>query len=83
MPSSSITSTRRPSATGRSGFHPSLASWIFDGFQITGPLSRFNGLPFTIGSNSSVNAGGQAQSASQINPVVAILGGHAPQYPLF
>ena len=42
-----------------------------------------SGLPFTIGSGSSVNAGGQGQSATQINPVVQILGGHDPNTPYF
>ena len=37
----------------------------------------------TIGSNSSVNAGGQGQTASQINPVVQILGGHDANTPYF
>jgi hypothetical protein len=60
-----------------------VASWIFGGFQISGTLSRFSGLPFTIGSNNSVNAGGQAQSANQINPVVRILGGHDANTPYF
>jgi len=41
-------------------------SYIVGGFQIGGTLSRFSGLPFTIGSGSAVNAGGQGQTASQI-----------------
>jgi hypothetical protein len=56
---------------------------IVGGFQIGGTLSRFSGLPFTIGSNNSTNAGGQGQTASQINPVVQILGGHDPNTPYF
>jgi hypothetical protein len=62
--------------------HGALA-YIVGGFQIGGTLSRFCGLPFTIGSNNSANAGGQGQTASQINPVVQILGGHDPNTPYF
>jgi hypothetical protein len=62
--------------------HGALA-YVIGGFQIGGTLSRFSGLPFTIGSGSSVNAGGQGQTASQINPVVQILGGHDPNTPYF
>lgn len=72
-----------PFGKGHSWLNAGLASWIFGGFQISGTLSKFSGLPFTIGSNNSVNAGGQAQSASQINPTVAILGGHDANTPYF
>jgi len=58
-------------------------AYVVGGFQISGTLSRFSGLPFTIGSSSAVNAGGQGQTASQINPVVQILGGHDPNTPYF
>ena len=60
-----------------------MIAQIVGGFQISGTLSRFSGLPFTIGSNNSVNAGGQGQTATQINPVVKILGGHDPNTPYF
>jgi hypothetical protein len=59
------------------------ASWILGGFQISGTLSKLSGLPFTLGSNNSVNAGGQAQSANQIKQGVAIQGGHDPNTPYF
>jgi len=60
-----------------------VAAQIFGGFQISGTLSRFSGLPFTVGSSTPVNAGGQSQSATQINPVVQILGGHDANSPYF
>ena len=60
-----------------------LISQIVGGFQIGGTLSRFSGLPFTIGSNTSVNAPGQGQTAEQINSIVRILGGHDPNTPYF
>ncbi|HEY1340090.1 MAG TPA: TonB-dependent receptor [Bryobacteraceae bacterium] len=72
-----------PFGKGHRWFNSGVASWILGGFQLSGTLSRFSGLPFTIGSNNSTNAGGQAQSATQINPVVKILGGHDPNTPYF
>jgi hypothetical protein len=56
---------------------------IAGGWQISGILTRFSGLPFTVGTSSSVNAGGQGASATQINPVVQILGGHDATDPYF
>ena len=53
------------------------------GFQIGGTLSRYSGLPFTITSPSALNAPGQSQSADQVKPNVAILGGHDPNTPYF
>jgi hypothetical protein len=72
-----------PFGKGHKFLHDGVIAQIVGGFQIGGTLSRFSGLPFTIGSNSSVNAGGQGQTASQINPVVQILGGHDPNTPYF
>ena len=60
-----------------------VASKVFGGFQIGGTLSRFSGLPFTVGSGTPVNAGGQTQTATQINPNVRILGGHDQYTPYF
>jgi hypothetical protein len=72
-----------PFGKGHKLFNTGVMSYILGGFQLGGTLSRFSGLPFTIGSNSSVNAGGQGQTASQINPSVQILGGHDPNTPYF
>jgi len=72
-----------PLGQGQRWLKSGAAAWIFGGFQISGTFSKLSGLPFTIGSNNSVNAGGQAQSATQINPVVAILGGHDANTPYF
>jgi len=72
-----------PFGKGHEYLNHGLAAQIFGGFEISGTLSRFSGLPFTIGSNNSVNAPGQSQSANQINPVVQILGGHDPNTPYF
>jgi len=72
-----------PFGKGHKWLNHGAASYIFGGFQIGGTLSRFSGLPFTIGSNNSTNGGGQGQSATQINPVVRILGGHDANTPYF
>jgi hypothetical protein len=72
-----------PFGQGQKLLNQGVIAHVVGGFQLGGTLSRFSGLPFTIGSNSAVNAGGQGQSASQINPVVQILGGHDPNTPYF
>jgi hypothetical protein len=59
------------------------AAYIAGGWQINGILARYSGLPFTIGTASSINAGGQSNSATQIDPVVKILGGHDQYHPYF
>ena len=48
-----------------------------------GIISRYSGLPFTVGTTSAINAGGQANSATQILPNVQILGGHDANDPYF
>jgi len=64
-------------------FNQGIASQIFGGFEISSTLSRFSGLPFTIGSNNSPNAPGQGQTANQVKSSVAILGGHDANTPYF
>jgi hypothetical protein len=58
-------------------------SYIVGGWQVSGTMSRYTGLPFTVGTSASLNAGGQGASATQINPVVQILGGHDANHPYF
>jgi len=72
-----------PFGKGHKFLNHGVIAQIVGGFQIGGSLSRFSGLPFTLGSNNSVNAGGQGQTATQINPVVKILGGHDANTPYF
>jgi hypothetical protein len=72
-----------PFGKGHTMFNSGPAAYIVGGWQISGILSRFSGLPFTVGTTSSINAGGQGTSASQINPSVTILGGHNSSYPYF
>jgi len=73
-----------PFGKGHKFLNQGVAAHIFGGFQITGTLSRYSGLPFTVNaSGTSLNAAGQTQTADQINPAVAILGGHDPNSPYF
>jgi hypothetical protein len=72
-----------PLAKGHEWLNHGIAALVLGGFQISGTISRYSGLPFTVGSNASVNAPGQGQTADQLNPVVQILGGRDPQTPYF
>ncbi len=72
-----------PFGKGHKWLSHGLAAQLFGGFRIGGWLSRYSGLPFTVGSSTPVNAGGQSQSADQINPNVRILGGHDANTPYF
>jgi hypothetical protein len=73
-----------PVGQGRRFLNHGWASQVFGGFQISGVLSRYSGVPFTVlANNSSLNAPGQTQTADQVNPVVKILGGHDSYTPYF
>ena len=72
-----------PFGRGHTLANHGAAAWIVGGWQISGILSRYSGLPFSIGTASAINAGGQGTSASQVNPVVKILGGHDAYHPYF
>jgi hypothetical protein len=72
-----------PFGKGHTMLNHGLASWIVGNWQISGTLGRESGLPFGIGTTSNINAGGQANSASQIQPNVQILGGHDANDPYF
>jgi hypothetical protein len=72
-----------PFGKGHTMLNSGPAALIVGGWQISGILSRFSGLPFTVGTTSSINAGGQGTSATQIDPVVKILGGHDSFDPYF
>jgi hypothetical protein len=73
-----------PFGKGHTMLNRGVPAAIFGGFQVSGTLSRYSGLPFTVSAASaSLNAAGQSQTADQINPVVAILGGHDPNTPYF
>jgi hypothetical protein len=51
-------------------------SWILGGWQINGQFSAYSGLPFTVNaSGTSLNAPNNTQTADQVLPTVAVLGG--------
>jgi hypothetical protein len=71
-----------PFGKGHTLLNLGWASRIAGGWSINGNLSRFSGPPFGVGTSSGLNAGGQgADTANQINPTVAILGGHEGSHP--
>ncbi len=73
-----------PFGKGHSFLNHGFLAQVVGGFQISGTLSRYSGLPFTVNApNSSLNAAGQTQTADQLKPDVAILGGHDGNTPYF
>ncbi len=72
-----------PFGRGHTWLNHGFASYIVGNWELSGTLSRESGLPFGVGTTSTLNAGGQANSANQINPVVQIYGGHDPSHPYF
>jgi hypothetical protein len=57
---------------------------ILGGWNISPVVSRMSGTPFNVTtSGSSCNCPGNTQTADQILPTVAILGGHGPNTPYF
>jgi hypothetical protein len=73
-----------PFGKGHSYLNHGFLAQVVGGFQIGGTLSRYSGLPFTISAPpGSLNAAGQSQTADQVKPDVAILGGHDANTPYF
>jgi hypothetical protein len=72
-----------PFGMGHTMLSHGLASWIVGGWQLGGTITRASGVPFTVGTSSNLNAPGQSNSANQISPNVAILGGHDANHPYF
>jgi hypothetical protein len=73
-----------PFGKGHSYLNHGFLAQVAGGFQIGGTVSRYSGLPFTVNApSSSLNAFGQTQTADQIKPNVAILGGHDGNTPYF
>jgi Carboxypeptidase regulatory-like domain/TonB dependent receptor len=66
-----------PFGKGQRWLSHGAAGMIVGGWQLNGILSRMSGLPFTVASSgTSVNSPGNTQTAEQVLPTVAILGGH-------
>lgn len=61
-----------------------LAAVLAGGWALNAILGRMSGTPFNVlSSGTSVNAPGNTQTADQVLPTVAILGGHGPNSPYF
>jgi hypothetical protein len=72
-----------PFGKGHSLLNHGVVGQVVGGWQLTSIISRYSGLPFTVGTNSNINAGGQGGTATQVNPNVAIPGGHDSSHPYF
>jgi len=59
------------------------SNWVIGGWQLSSTITRGSGLPFTVGTSSTLNAPGQNNSSNQISSEVAILGGHDSSHPYF
>jgi hypothetical protein len=61
-----------------------LAKAVLSGWQVNGIFSAYSGTPFTVtAANTSLNAPGNTQTADQVKPEVAKLGGIGRETPYF
>jgi hypothetical protein len=73
-----------PFGKGKNMLNHGLASAIAGGWQANWILSRESGTPFTVSASAtSLNSPGNSQTANQVLPTVAILGGYGPGDPYF
>jgi len=73
-----------PFGKGKAYFQNGLASHVLGGWEINGTFSAYSGLPFTVtASGASLNAPNNTQTADQILPTVAVLGGIGAGQPYY
>jgi hypothetical protein len=73
-----------PFGKGKKWATSGFAAAIAGGWQVNWIMGRTSGTPFTVQtSGTSVNAPGNTQTADQVLPSVAILGGHGVGQPYF
>lgn len=60
-----------------------IAAALLGGWQVNTVLTAANGTPFTVTSNTAINAPGNTETAEQILPSVQILGGIGSGQPWF
>jgi len=66
-----------PFGKSKLGGNQKVVAALIGGWKVNWIVSRMSGTPFTVGSSgTSVNAPGNTQTADQVKPEVAILGGH-------
>ena len=73
-----------PFGKGKPYLNHGVANWIAGGWQMNGTLSAYSGTPFTVtASGASLNAPNNTQTADQIKPEVAKLGGIGTGNPYY
>jgi hypothetical protein len=73
-----------PFGKGQKWLNTGVGGKILGNWNVTPVLTRLSGTPFTVtASGSSLNAPGNTQTADQVKPQVAILGGHGTNEPYF
>jgi hypothetical protein len=73
-----------PFGKGQKWLNTGVGGKILGNWNVTPVLTRLSGTPFSVtASGSSLNAPGNTQTADQVKPNVAILGGHGPSSPYF
>ena len=73
-----------PFGKGRKYMTTGAGAKILGNWSLTPVLSKLSGVPFNVTtSGSSCNCPGNTQTADQIEPTVAILGGHGANSPYF
>jgi hypothetical protein len=61
-----------------------VMAWVLGGWQVNGTFSAYSGLPFTVtASSASLNAPNNTQTADQVLPTVAKLGGIGTGHPYY
>jgi hypothetical protein len=73
-----------PFGKGQHWMTKGVGAALLGGWSADVNLTRDSGTPFTIASSgTSCNCPGNTQTANQVEPSVAILGGHGPNSPYF
>ncbi|MBV8897856.1 MAG: TonB-dependent receptor [Acidobacteriaceae bacterium] len=72
-----------PFGKGHNMLQHGIAAAILGGWQVNTVFTAANGTPFTVTSNTAINAPGNIETAQQILPSVQILGGIGAGQPWF
>jgi len=73
-----------PFGKGRNMLNHGIGAALAGGWQTNWILSRESGTPFSVSASAtSLNSPGNSQTANQVLPTVAILGGYGPGDPYF
>ena len=73
-----------PFGNGKPYLQHGVAGHVLGGWSINGTVSAYSGLPFTVSaSGASLNAPNNSQTANQVLPTVALLGGVGPGHPYY